>query len=67
MWLPKPVIWLRTSRLKPTITAMDRSMTASPSAMPMMAMRTAGRDIFLLSRSSRLKRLAMNVITDIRC
>ena len=60
MWLPNPIIWLRTSCLKPTITAMDMSITASPSAMPIMAIRTAGRDICWLSRSSRLKRFAMN-------
>ena len=43
-WAPKPATVLRTSRLKPTMMETAIIITASPTAMPAMAMSTAGRD-----------------------
>ena len=56
---PKPITLSRTSCLKPITTATDTIITASPMAMPNMAMRTAGLDTSFPPSLLRYTRLAI--------
>src|SRR5665647_1015615 len=62
---PKPAILSRICCLKPVRIATARIITASPSAMPMMAITLIGREKEVSWLRSLISRRAMNVPVDI--